>query len=286
MTEQRERELICRAIDQRFSGKQGDPWLAKQIIEIEKGDIKMKKKLSLAMVLAIIALTIAVTALAVITIKEVGRQSAENEKQQGYFVNWELEKKIKLISNLADLQYIERSDEVSGLIKGSLTEQEAHEAANDIIASFTGQDVDGIGFMSIMQVPMGSVENWTYEEKAWYSTLMREVGIESDGMTQFVQPSGRISEQEAIAIARREIAKGYMVLEDELDRYRVSVDFEIPEAAESGNKQAYWHVRFEAPEDISEDERLFILFPVYIHPDNGSLLWSVQDMLSIPDSGE
>jgi len=111
MTEQRERELICRAIDQRFSGKQGDPWLAKQIIEIEKGDIKMKKKLSLAMVLAIIALTIAVTALAVITIKEVGRQIAENEKQQGYFVNWELEKKIKLISNLADLQYIERSDQ-------------------------------------------------------------------------------------------------------------------------------------------------------------------------------
>lgn len=152
-----------------------------------------------------------------------------------------------------------------------------------MIAKFTGKDVSEASFMSIMQVPMGSVEKWTYEEKAWYSSLMRDVGIEGEGITRFVEPSGKIGEQEAIRIAKREVASGYKVDESELDRYKVSVSFEIPEALEPGDRQAYWHVRFKAPEEMTDKERLFYLFPVYVHPENGSLLWSVQEMLSIPD---
>lgn len=243
----------------------------------------MKKKLSVAFVLMMIFITLTFTALAVITIREVGRQIAENEKQQGYYINWTLEQKKNLISSLIELKYMDLSEDAKILTTVNLDDRVAHQKANELIEKFTGKDASEVNFLSIMQVPMGSVDKWTYEEKAWYSKLMRDVGLEGDGITQFVEPSGKISEEEAIRIARREVAAGYKVDESKLDSYQVSIDFEIPEAAEPNDRQAYWHVKFTAPDDMSENERLFILFPVYIHPDNGTLLWSVQDMLSMKD---
>lgn len=248
-----------------------------------KGGKKVKKKLSVAFVLMMIFVTLSLTALAVITIREVGRQIAENEKKQGYYINWTLEQKKKLIGSLIELKYMDESEEAGALLNGTQNDQEASETANRLMEKYTNRNIDEINFLSIMQVPMGSVDKWTYEEKAWYSKLMRDVGLEGDGITQFVEPSGKISEEEAIRIARREVAAGYKVDESKLDSYQVSVDFEIPEAAEPNDRQAYWHVKFTAPDDMPENERLFILFPVYIHPDNGTLLWSVQDMLSMKD---
>ncbi len=244
-----------------------------------KGGKKVKKKLSVAFVLMMIFVTLSLTALAVITIREVGRQVAENEKKQGYYINWTLEQKKKLIGSLIELKYMDESEEAGALLNGIQSDQEASETANRLMEKYTNRNIDEINFLTIMQVPMGSVDKWTYEEKAWYSKLMRDVGLEGDGITQFVEPSGKISEEEAIRIARREVAAGYKVDESKLDSYQVSVDFEIPEAAEPNDRQAYWHVKFAAPDDMPEDERLFILFPVYVHPETGDLMISVNEML-------
>jgi hypothetical protein len=256
---------------------------ASMLLAQAKGGKKVKKKLSVAFVMMMILVTLTFTALAVITIREVGRQVAENEKQQGYYINWTLEQKKKLINSLIELKYMDMSEDAKILTSDNFDDQAAHKTANELIATFTGKDASEVNFLSVMQVPMGPADKWTYEEKAWYSSLMRDVGLEGDGITQFVEPSGKISEEEAIRIARREVAAGYKVDESKLDSYQISVDFEIPEAAEPNNKQAYWHVKFTAPQDMSEEERLFILFPVYVHPEDGTLLWSVEDMLSRKD---
>ena len=240
---------------------------------------KIKKKLSVVFVLMMIFITLSLTALAVITIREVGRQIAENEQKQGYYINWTLEQKKKLIGSLIELKYMDESEEAGELLNGTQNDQEASETANRLMEKYTNRNIDEINFLSIMQVPMGSVDKWTYEEKAWYSQLMRDVGLEGDGITQFIEPSGKISEEEAIRIARREIAAGYKVDESKLDPYQVSVHFEIPEVAESNDRQAYWHVEFTAPNDMPEDKRLFILFPVYVHPETGTLMISVNEML-------
>lgn len=246
-----------------------------------KGGRKVKKKLSVAFVMMMILVTLTVTALAMITIREVGRQVAENEKKQGYFIDWTLEQKKKLISSLVELRYLDKSEDTDALTTDSLDDQSAHQIANKLITEFAGKDASEVNFLSIMQVPMGPVDKWTYEEKAWYSKLMLDVGIDREGITQFLEPSGRISEQEAIMIAKREVAAGYKVDESKLDSYQIAVSFEIPEAAELGNRQAYWHVKFTAPSEMAKEERLFILFPVYVHPEDGSLLWPVQEMLNM-----
>lgn len=69
MSEQRDKEFVQSAVDACFSDLKGDPWLAQRIINDAEKEIKVKKKLSFGLVLAIglmlatIAVAIAATQL-------------------------------------------------------------------------------------------------------------------------------------------------------------------------------------------------------------------------------
>lgn len=266
------------AIDDCLSGVSALPTLRHDILQRARGETKVKKKLSLALIVAVVLIMAAVTALAVVTIREVARHIAQTQMEEGYFADWPVQQKIRLVRSLSDLGYIEETQAVKRLTSGGMPEAQAGDTADDIVSAYTGKGPEEINFLTIMQVPMGPVDTWTHEEKAWYSQLMAEVGEVTDGRTFYVEPSGAIDEVAAIAIARREVAEGYQVPESALDAYRLQVDFEIPEANEPGDKQAWWHVRFEAPGGMAEDERLFITFPLYIHPETGALMRTVEEM--------
>ena len=90
MREAEERMIFQNAVDRRLSGLQENPFLAQRIMNAEKGEIKVKKKLTLSMVLVIALLLIAVTALAVALLspKEIVEQVAvpvaQNNDQENY----------------------------------------------------------------------------------------------------------------------------------------------------------------------------------------------------------
>ena len=243
-----------------------------------QGGKKVKKKLSMAFIMAMVLVTIAVTALAVVTIRELGKQVALNQKEKGYFGNWSPEQKTKLIRELVELKYLEATEDVNTLLTEEVNEAETGALADKVMSTYTGQEAKFLEFLGIMQTAMGPFDQWSYEEKAWYSQLMRDVGLEGEDVTFFVEPTGKISKEQAVAIARREVAAGYGVPESQLDRYEVKTNFQIPEANEPDDRQAYWYVGFTAPDDMPENERLFIVFPVYVHPETGELLWSVESM--------
>ena len=65
MNDRRDKHFVRQSIDIGLSSMQGDPWLAQRIMALEKGEVKVKKKASFALVLtALIVLTIAAAALA------------------------------------------------------------------------------------------------------------------------------------------------------------------------------------------------------------------------------
>ena len=65
MNDRRDKRFVQQSIDIGLSSMQGDPWLAQRIMALEKGEVKVKKKASFALVLtALIILTIAAAALA------------------------------------------------------------------------------------------------------------------------------------------------------------------------------------------------------------------------------
>ena len=64
MSEQRDKEFVQSAVDACFSDLKGDPWLAQRIMNGAEKEIKVKKKLSFGLVLAI-GLVLATVAVAI-----------------------------------------------------------------------------------------------------------------------------------------------------------------------------------------------------------------------------
>lgn len=243
-------------------------------------DRVMKKKIPMALVFAMVAVLIAGVALAVMSLRDTGRQIVETEQTDGYYAQWPIDKKISLVNALTGLGYAEETDAVKQLVAGALPPEEANRVADEVLVDFTGREVSEISFMEIMQAAWGPFEKWTREEQAWYSQLMVDMGLQGQDHTLYVEPSGPVDEAEAIAIARREIAKGYGVPESALDGYTVTTSFQVPEFAEPGDTQAWWYVELMAPEGLPEAERPFGIFWVFIHPETGALLESVESMLA------
>ena len=93
MREDLNREKMHKAIDSALSGLNGDPWLFQRISSrAAKGEMIVKKKLSAGLVLALVILLIAVTALAVALLspKEVVEQVAVPMAQEND-LEWRIE---------------------------------------------------------------------------------------------------------------------------------------------------------------------------------------------------
>ena len=236
----------------------------------EEKIVKRKVSVALAMTLALVLIVGA--AFALVTWRDTARQIVETEQTDGYFEDWPVATKADLVRALVEQGYVEKSAEIGRLLDGALADAEAGRVADAALAAFTGQEVSEISFMGIMEAAWGPFERWTKEEQAWYSQLMTDMGIQKEDHTLYVEPEGAVDEARAIAIARREIAKGYGVTESALDGYPITTSFQVPEFAEPGDKQPYWQVEFWAPEGMPQEERLFpTSFWVFIHPETGAL---------------
>lgn len=269
---------IRRVMDSCLPGLENRPDFDWEVLRKARGEEKMKKKLSVGFIVVVVLMLIVATALAVITFRETAKWIAQTEREEGSFGYWPVEKKIEVIKALTEQGYIETTDTIKQMCEGGFSQEEANHAANDLIESFTGQNANDIFFLTIMQAAWGPFDEWSHEDRAWYSQLMGSIGIESDGKTVYVHPEGRISEREAIKIARREVANGYGVNESVLDAYRVTVHFQVPEFAEAGDKQPYWFVMFQPPENM--EDRLFSAMELYVHPETGELYESVEEKLA------
>ncbi|MCL2867097.1 MAG: hypothetical protein FWF47_04970 [Clostridia bacterium] len=240
----------------------------------------LKQKISIVLVFAIIAVLLAGIAYAAISLRGMGRQVVETEQTEGYYGQWSIASKTTLVCSLADLGYIEETTHVKQLIAGTLPEAEAHRAADDALIAFTGLEVSEISFMEIMDAAWGPFTQWSKEEQAWYSELMVDMGLQGEDHTLYMRPEGPVDEAQAIAIALREIAKGYEVEENALSSFIITTSFQVPEFAAPGDKQAYWYVELSAPDTMPNQERLFGMFWVFIHPETGELLQSMESLLA------
>ena len=251
------------------------------VFSIVKGETKVKKKLSAGFVLALILVFIAVTALAVASIWETGRLMAQTEQESGWFGNWPTERKVTVVSELVAEGYIKETPELKQMSEGALAEDEAVRVAHEAISAFIGEDAENASFLGIMNAAWGDFQNWTHEQQAWYSQVLTDVGANTDGETYYVKPTGQIGEQEAVAIAKRDIAKGFGVEASLLDGYRVEASFQIPEFAEEGDTQAYWYVCLDSGDaDAIANGLPFSFFELFVHPETGEPLETTEEILA------
>lgn len=274
MDDRQMRGRIHRAMDTRLSGVTGDPHLARRILAGAKGGKQVKRKLSAGLAIAMVLVMLAVTALAVATLREVAQMIAKTEQDTGNFAFWPLEKKRVVIEALADQGYIGEADALRQLREGGA--DEADGAADALIEAFTGAKADEIGFMAIMQAAWGPFDTWSDEDRAWYSAVMEDAGVESDGKTVYVLPDGEISKEQAVEIATNAIVEGLGIDEAVLANYNLVVNFQVPEFAEAGDEQPYWYVMYDAKENSPDNP--FPTIELFVHPRTGALLESVEEI--------
>ena len=277
MKRQTRSEQIQNAIDTTLSGLKDDPRLAQRIITEAKGEIKAKKKISVGFVFIFVLMMIAATALAVTTIREIAQMMAKTEQEVGWFVDWPVEKKTAVIATLTEQDCIQESDDVRQLIEGNLNPDDANRIADELISSFTGQNIEDVSFLVIMQAAWGPFDSWSDENRAWYSALMEDVGVEPNGKTVYVLPEGEITKEQAVEIAKNAILTEMGIEENVLDNYNLTVNFQVPEFAEEDDQQPYWYVMYEAKENSPDNP--FSAIELFVHPQTGELLESVDQIL-------
>lgn len=278
MNDHKDVEKVQLALDTTFSNLKDDPWLARKVLANAKEGVKVKKKISVGFILVIVLLLVIVTALAFATLRDTARLIAQTEREDGFFSDWPVEKKVETISDLINQGCIKENAKTKQIANVELNSEDRSRIANEVIAEFVGCDINKVSFLTIMQTVWGPFDNWTHEQRAWYSQLMEDVGIDDNGKTIFVEPTGSVNEKQAIEIAKHAIAESYGVDESVLDNYSYIVSFQIPEFAASGDDQPYWYVRYTAPDSLLQENRLFNDIELYVHPQTGKLLESVDEI--------
>lgn len=275
---------LKRAIDTELSGLRMTQSERTSILENALEGKKVKKKLSVAFVLVMMMVLVAAVALALITIQETGRFIAQTEQENGDYINWPADKKATVVCELMTEGFIDQTSERKQLYDQSLSQSEKERIADEAIAQFTGEEVRHANFLSIMNMVWGPFSQWSNEQQAWYSQVMSDVGAETDGKTYYVTQAGSISEEEALAIAKKEIARGFGLEESLMEKLRVvEVSFQVPEFAEKSDRKAYWYVCLDTWQtDLEGQDNLpFAAIDVFVDPETGELLEAIEDKVGL-----
>ncbi len=189
MREDLNRAKMHKAIDSALSGLNGDPWLFQRIsARAAEGEIKVKKKLSAGLVLAIVILMIAVTALAVVALlspKEVVEQVAvpmaqENDRE------WRVETDFT-------------PDELAAFIRKCNENGIDLDENDDIMEAIrNGQGYnEEEAIMAVCRAAFGgNYDEWTIAERHWFQDVMVSIGWEFENHVELPGPDD-LPEEEA-----------------------------------------------------------------------------------------
>ncbi len=190
MREDLNRAKMHQAIDSTLSGLNGDPWLFQRIsARAAEGELKVRKKLSAGLVLAIVILLIAVTALAVALLspKEVVEQVAV-PMAQGNDRDWRIEMDFTP-DELAD--FIRKCNE-NGI------DLDENDAIMKAIRNGQGYSEEEAIMAVCRKAFGGNFGEWTIAERHWFQDVMVSIGWASANYVELPGPDD-FSEEEAKA---------------------------------------------------------------------------------------
>ena len=200
MSDPRDKRFVQTSIDTGLSALRGDPRLAQRIIHQERTEKPvMKKKLSVGLVLAIVLMLIAVTALAValLTPREVVEQVAVPLAQQND-KDWRVEMDFT-------------PDELAAFIRACNENGIDLDENSAIMAAFRS----GKGYneeeaiMEVCRAAFGGLyPEWTLAERHWYEDMMVQIGWATENYVLLPGPDD-LPEEEAKARLVAAIREAY-----------------------------------------------------------------------------
>lgn len=220
MDDVRMRERICQAVEQRCEPLAANPFLAERVMRMaeSKGEMKVKKKMRVALVLCIVLVLMSLTAVATVAAlsgREIVEQTAipvAQQNDEGLRVNdiYSHEELVELLRVAAENGVTVEDDYfiMEALAKGEGYYEE------EVIMALCREAFGGLYY------------EWTVDERYWYGQMMVEVGFRDENYLR-LPGEGEIQPEEAraLAVSLLEAEYGSLGLTDPA-RYRVVEDFD------------------------------------------------------------
>ena len=151
---------------------------------------------------AVLALTAAAVNASALTPrwKEAAEKIAPLEEEYGYYDEWDVNTKIELVEILSEVGELSGRD-VEKVLDENTKDGEKNGLCDKLLKAYVGGSLDLVTLESIVWGLHG--ENWSMEDKVWYSELLKKNGLASASDAGYTLPhEGELTEREAVDRAR------------------------------------------------------------------------------------
>lgn len=186
-----------------FADMDTRPSLQYKVLAQARGEVKMKKKLSVGLILVIVMVLAAVTALAT-TLTAFYERIIEQESKSGTIQDWPVSDKVLLVQWMVDAGIQLDETQVARLTNEKLTVEQQDKLAMDIILSYFPARDKLLTTIDIIAKEYGEYEQWPLELRAWYTDTLEKYQHNQNNSPfakNTVPQEGDISEEEAREIA-------------------------------------------------------------------------------------
>ena len=225
MDERKERQRLKSAFDTTLSGIQGDPWLAQRVLAEAKGEVEVKKKLSVGFVLVIVLVLAAVTALAAMTLNALYERTLEKEGQSGLIQDWSASDKVALVDWMVEAGIELDEEQVAKLHESSMSDADKGALAMEIIGGYYPARDGILTSVDLIAKEKGPIEYWSLEDKEWFSEMMVKYQPEEVSSVNLLPTEDDITKEQAIEIMYAYYEKEYGLKREDFDESKMSVTF-------------------------------------------------------------
>lgn len=202
------RERLHHAMDTRLSGMTGDPWLAGRVMAEAEGEKKVKRKVSLGLIVALVLIFAAMTALAYSVYQSYFSDVAKLTLQSGDYEDWTLAEKRAMLQIMRESGFVDEKT-AKALSRGTEEEIDAF-----MLSRYAPPDepenLEAISLMRIAWVEMGPYTDWPNETWVWFTDMMFDVGLwtQSSDVDVYATPGDEaIPAEEAVEIASQNLLR-------------------------------------------------------------------------------
>lgn len=135
MADRRDKQVVQRVFETTLSGLREDPYLAQRVLNAAhgKGEMIVKKKISVGVMIVIAVMMLSVTALAAGIILSIMTSRVAEMDAQGQFLDWGLDEKVGFVSAMRESGYDMNASDWAILSDNTKTPQEREKAADRIV---------------------------------------------------------------------------------------------------------------------------------------------------------
>ena len=250
MDKRKQRNEIQHALNSTLSGLRDDPWLAQRVIAEAKGEKSAKRKLPIALFVALAIMLIGAVAVAATLLwQDYVPQLKQAEWEMGDYAQWPNARRIQLAQDMIAMGYANESEAVAILQSDEKTEKEKAAAADHFMMEFTGlEDVGEIHSTLITYSIMGHEDTWTAEQRAWWNGIINMYTDTDAPDTLLVPDENDLSEETAIAIAQAAVQQAYGFSDDYMASLHAVANLYVTEQRPNYER---WDIQFKKYRDNS-----------------------------------